>query len=54
MYKMNTVERKPKQSQFSQLCCKHIPIHPILFKRVGPLDLYLKAYHIETLNSKNF
>ena len=54
MKEMNTVERKPKQSQFSQISWKHIHIHPILFTWVGPLVLLLKAYHIETLNSKNF
>ena len=54
MYKINTVERKPKQSQLCQICWKHIHIQPILFQQVGPLVLYFKAYHIETLNSKNF
>ena len=28
-------------------------IQPILFKRVRSLVLFLKAYHIEDLNSKN-
>ena len=28
-------------------------MQPILFKLVGPLILFLKAYHIEDLNSKN-
>ena len=53
MYKVNTVERIPKQRQFSQICWKYIHRRPILFKWVGPLVLLLKAYHIETWNSKN-
>ena len=28
-------------------------IQSVLFKRVGSLVLFLKAYHIEDLNSKN-
>ena len=47
------IETKPKQSQFSQICWKHIHIRPILFKWVGPLALFLEAYDIENLNLKN-
>ena len=53
MSKINTVETKPKQSHFSQFFEKDIHIQPILLKWVGPLVLFLKAYHIEDLNSKN-
>ena len=53
MSKINTIETKPKQSQFSQICWKHIHIRRILFKWVGPMVLFLKEYHIENLNWKN-
>ena len=53
MSKINTVETKPKQSQFSRICWKHVHIQPILFKWVGGPVLFLKTYHIENLNSKN-
>ena len=53
MSKINTVETKPKQSHFRQFFEKDIHIQPILLKWVGPLVLFLKAYHIEDLNSKN-
>ena len=53
MSKINTVETKPKQRQFSRICWKHVHIQPILFKWVGGPVLFLKTYHIENLNSKN-
>ena len=53
MSKINTIETKPKQSQFSQIYWKHIHIWPSLFKWVGSLVVFLKAHHIKNLNSKN-
>ena len=52
MSKINTIETKPKQS-IQPICWKDMHIQSILFKWVGSLVLFLKAYHIEDLNSKN-
>ena len=52
MSKINTI-KTTKTKSIQPICWKDIHIQPILFKWVGPLVLFLKAYHIEDLNSKN-
>ena len=42
----------PKTKSIQPICWKDKHIQPVLFKWVGPLVLFLKAYHIEDLNSK--
>ena len=44
---------KTKTKLIQPICWKDMKLQPILFKWVGPLVLFLKAYHVENLNSKN-
>ena len=52
MSNIDTIEAKPKQRQFSGFV-ENLYIYN-QFYLVGPLVLFLKANHIEDLNSKMF
>ena len=43
---------KTKTKSIQPIFWKDIHLQPIVFKWVGPLVLFLKAYHIEDLKSK--